>query len=69
VYNYCHEHQVSIEALSRECKKEIINSLAEDGAFEGKNAANYIGRVLGISRATVYNYLKKKKVKHEIPRI
>lgn len=58
VQNYCHQHQVSIEFLSREDKKEIINSLVENGAFEGKNAANYISRVLGISRATVYNYLK-----------
>lgn len=61
VHNYCHENQVIIEALSRKNKKEIINSLAEDGAFQGKNAASYIGRVLGISRATVYNYLKEEK--------
>ncbi len=59
VHKYCQEHQVSLEALSRENKREIINSLAEDGAFNGKNAANYVGRVLGISRATVYNYLKE----------
>lgn len=58
VHHYCQDRQVSLEALSREDKKEIINSLVADGAFEGKNAANYIGRVLGISRATVYNYLK-----------
>lgn len=60
VHNYCHENQVIIETLSRENKKEIVNSLEEDGAFEEKNAANYIGRVLGISRATVYNYLKNE---------
>lgn len=59
IQNYCHEHRSSIEFLSREDKKEMIRSLAKDGAFEGKNAANYIGRVLGISRATVYNYLKE----------
>jgi D-arginine utilization repressor len=60
VRKYCQEHQVSMDALSRENKREIINALAEDGAFDGKNAAIYIGRVLGISRATVYNYLKEK---------
>lgn len=58
VRTYCQERQVSMEALSRENKREIIHSLAKDGAFNGKNAANYIARVLGISRATVYNYLK-----------
>lgn len=60
VRKYCRERQVSMEALSRENKREIINALAEDGAFDGKNAAIYIGRILGISRATVYNYLKEK---------
>lgn len=59
VQNYCQKHQVSLETLSREEKREIIHSLVNDGAFQEKNAANYIGRVLGISRATVYNYLKK----------
>jgi len=61
VRNYCREHQVSVDALKRGEKKEIISSLAEEGAFKGKNAADYIGRVLGISRATVYNYLKEKE--------
>lgn len=59
VQKYCQENQVSQEALSRENKREIITALAEDGAFDGKNAAIYIGRILGISRATVYNYLKE----------
>lgn len=62
VHKYCQEHQVSLAALSRENKREIINSLANEGAFEGKNAANYVGRVLGISRATVYNYLKDDQI-------
>lgn len=58
VHDYCRDHQVSLGALSRHDKKEIVSSLVKDGAFQGKNAANYIGRVLGISRASVYNYLK-----------
>lgn len=65
VQNYCREHQVSIEALNRTDKKEIINALVEEGAFQGKNAANYIGRVLGISRATVYNYLKSEEEEND----
>ena len=58
VQNYCRERRVSIEALHRREKQEIINLLEADGAFKGKNAATYVGRVLGVSRATVYNYLK-----------
>lgn len=58
VQDYCRDHQIAMEALSREDKKAIVAALAQEGAFNSKNAANYIGRVLGISRATVYNYLK-----------
>ena len=58
VRDYCRENQVSVSALNREAKRKIIHALAEEGAFHGKNAAIYVGRVLGISRATVYNYLK-----------
>lgn len=60
VRNYCRNNQVSIDALSRQEKKELIHSLVEQGAFKERNAANYVGRVLGISRATVYNYLKNE---------
>lgn len=61
VHTYCQQQQISFEALNRENKREIIHSLAEEGAFKGKNAANYVARVLGIARATVYNYLKEKE--------
>ena len=61
VRNYCRERQISTDALNRGEKREIINLLEADGAFKGKNAAAYVGRVLGVSRATVYNYLKDKK--------
>lgn len=54
----CRQRQVSLEALSREEKQEIISELSAQGAFKSRNASVYIGRVLGLSRATVYNYLK-----------
>ena len=60
IQQYCCENQVATEGLSREDKKIIVNALLKEGAFNEKNAANYIGRILGISRATVYNYLNKK---------
>ncbi len=61
VQNYCRERQVSIGALNRKAKQEVIRLLEANGAFKGRNSAIYIGRVLGLSRATVYNYLKGKK--------
>lgn len=60
VRHYCQKNQISITTLSRQDKKEIITSLVEQGAFNERHAASYIGRVLGISRATVYNYRKKE---------
>jgi len=39
-------------------KKELTRSLKEQGYLEVKNAAPALARLLGVSRATVYNYLK-----------
>ena len=61
VQNHCREKHLSLDALSREDKQALIMKLHEKGAFNGKNATNYIARILNISRATVYNYLKEKE--------
>jgi len=55
VQDYCREHAITLESLNREQRRELIAKLEEHGAFREKNAAAYIGRVLGVSRATVYN--------------
>jgi predicted transcriptional regulator YheO len=39
-------------------KKELTRSLKGQGYLEVKNAAPALARLLGVSRATVYNYLK-----------
>lgn len=59
VLEYCREGQVTIDGLSRGEKQELVHALAGQGAFKERNAAAYVGRVLGLSRATVYNYLKE----------
>jgi D-arginine utilization repressor len=51
---------LSMAELSRLQKQQLVTDLASDGAFGGRNAAAYISRVLGLGRATVYNYLRKK---------
>lgn len=63
VQNYCREQGVSLERLNREDKKALILNLRDKRAFNGKNATNYIARILNISRATVYNYLKESETK------
>lgn len=53
------ERKVSVSNLMRAEKRELVRALANDGAFGGRHAASYISRVLGIGRATVYNYLRQ----------
>lgn len=61
VHNYLKKYQLHLPAMKREEKKNLIKALYEDGAFKAKHAAQYIAQVLGISRATVYQYLKEIK--------
>lgn len=58
VQQYCREHQLALDKLNRNQKQALMQELKEKGAFNGKNATQYAARVLGVSRATIYNYLK-----------
>lgn len=59
VHTYLSAHHLSLSSLSRNEKKNLIEHLYTMGAFTGKNAAHYIAQIIGVSRATVYNYLSK----------
>ena len=59
VTDWTAKKNISIIGLTKQEKEQIIKDLSNEGAFQKKNAAEYIGRVLGISRASVYNYLKE----------
>lgn len=50
----------TIAVMNKSAKKELVIDLARDGALGGRNAAAYIARVLGLGRATVYNYLRNE---------
>ncbi|VEP12078.1 Transcriptional regulator DauR (fragment) [Hyella patelloides LEGE 07179] len=62
---FVHEHlrnqHKHFDNLTRTDKQELVKLLNQEGAFKQKNAASYIGKVLGISRATVYKYLSEFK--------
>lgn len=47
-----------ITRLPGEKKKHIVQLLYQHGFFNYKNAVLFVADLLGISRATVYNYLK-----------
>jgi len=60
IYGWAKDRGLGLETLTREQKRELVGTLSDNGAFSGKNAAGYIARVLNMSRATVYNYLKRQ---------
>ncbi|WP_199565671.1 helix-turn-helix transcriptional regulator [Spongiactinospora rosea] len=47
-------------SLSRNDKKALVRRLHRDGYFDSRDAAQTIADLLGVSRATVYNYTKAK---------
>lgn len=61
VHAWTARNSVAIADLNRAQKRQLVAELASDGAFGGKHAAAYISRVLQMSRASVYNYLRAAK--------
>ncbi|MEV8314924.1 PAS domain-containing protein [Streptomyces sp. NPDC059900] len=53
------ERSTTPRALPREAKKDLVRRLHEDGYFDTRNAAQTIGDLLGISRASVYTYARR----------
>ncbi|MFI0445408.1 transcriptional regulator [Actinomadura sp. 6N118] len=52
------ERGATPRSLSREDKKALVRQLHQDGYFDSRDAAQAIADLLGVSRATVYNYAK-----------
>ncbi|MDQ1050903.1 putative transcriptional regulator YheO [Streptomyces sp. V4I2] len=52
------ERAATPRSLSREDKKALVRQLHQDGYFDSRDAAQTIADLLGVSRATVYNYSK-----------
>lgn len=52
------ERAATPRSLSREDKKALVRQLQRDGYFDSRDAAQAIADLLGVSRATVYNYAK-----------
>jgi len=59
VHAYLNQHQLNLNTLNREEKKKLIEHLHRLGAFKAKHAAQYIAQIIGISRASIYNYLSQ----------
>jgi predicted transcriptional regulator YheO len=61
IHDWTAREGVAIANLSRDQKRHLVAELASNGAFGGKHAAAYISRVLQMSRASVYNYVRAAK--------
>src|SRR6478752_6132497 len=62
VQQWTQSRGLAVTGLSRSEKRELVADLAANGAFGGRNAAAYISRILGLARATVYNYLPGQRI-------
>lgn len=58
VHFWLRERQLSLSVLNHRHKKELIEALFNEGAFDGRSSADYIANVLSMGRATVYKYVK-----------
>jgi len=67
VRQYLLEKNLSLKGLLREERAILVRALYEAGAFRAKGAATYVARVLGLSRATIYNDLAETAEKVPTP--
>ncbi len=58
IVNWCTERGTTVQRLQRADRRELVCALDRDGAFHVKRAPLYVARILGLSRATIYNYLR-----------
>ena len=61
IHLFMTRHNWSFEHLTGSQKKEVVHHLFVQGAFEEKNAASYIAKILSMGRATIFNYLNEWK--------
>lgn len=57
---YAAQRNQTARGLSAEEKKGLVRDLNERGFLQIKNAVQGIGDYLGVSRATIYNYIRTK---------
>lgn len=59
IHTHLNTQKIAFETLNTHQKKELVYHLFSQGAFEEKNAADYIAKTLNMGRATIYKYLKE----------
>ncbi len=59
IQQFLEEKHLSLDRLSRDQKKELVQRLYRKGVFNFKNAAPFIAKKIRSSRASIYNYIKQ----------
>jgi D-arginine utilization repressor len=59
IEQFLKEHQLAIGSLDRTNKKKLIEFLYCKGVFHFKNSVPFIAKILKLSRASIYNYIKE----------
>jgi predicted transcriptional regulator YheO len=59
LYGFLQKQKWNFDTLTHSQKKELAHHFFKCGAFSEKGAAEYIAKILFISRATVFKYLKE----------
>lgn len=60
INDFTTRQNAALTALSKQQKAQLTKQLYAHGLFNYREAAQYIAKVLGVSRATIYNYLKEE---------
>lgn len=58
LHAWLQERHLAISGLNRDQKRELVEALYQEGAFDGRSAHDYVANVLNLGRATVYKYVK-----------
>jgi D-arginine utilization repressor len=61
IHKWLSENNTSLSGLTRNQKKTLVENLYEQGAFNVRNSADYISKVLGMGRATIYKHIKETR--------
>lgn len=65
INDFLAQRHITLTHLTTKQKAEIVKMLFDQGAFNEKNAVDYIAKVLQMGRATIFNYLRKWKKKND----
>lgn len=59
--------QTTVATLDRDQRSKLLDEIERSGLLEMRNAAQYVATQLGVSRATLYLTLGKKRERKELP--